>query len=167
MSSLSGSLLDKITRINSTGRPCQEHIYLSIPSAFLQESMHWCLCILYMGVCVCAFIWGLVLPFPALSMFKASSCAVRICLSLFSKNTCSAFYQRPELGWPGTVQGWARIIKHQQILIHPDCNWLGLFAGLVWLGLVGHGGMAVLGCGGSALLWDWRPFVVGLNWSWY
>lgn len=127
------------------------------------------LCMVFESVCVCvsAFICGVVLPFPAVSMFKASSCAVRMCLSLFSKNPCSAFYQRAELGRPGTVQGWAQIIKHQQILIHPDCNWLGVFAGLVWLGLVGHGGITVLECGGLVLLRDWRLFVVRCNWSWY
>lgn len=135
--------------------------------------MNVCLCVslhnVHILVCVevCAFVCGVVLPFPALGMFKASSWAVRMCLSLFSKNTCSAFYQRAELGRPGAVQGWARIIKHQQILIHPDWNWLGLFAGLVWLGLVGHGGITVLECGGLVLLRDRRLFVVRLNWSWY
>lgn len=77
------------------------------------ESMHECLslCALCTSlrvlkcVCVCAFIFSVVLPFQALGMFKASSCAVRICLSLFSKNTCSAFYQRAVLGRPGAVQG--------------------------------------------------------------
>lgn len=141
---------------------------------FVKESMHECLslCIcecahpcVCRSVYVCAFICSVVLPFPALGMFKASSCAVRMCLSLFSKNTCSAFYQWAELGRPGAVQGWARIIKHQQILIHPDWNWLGLFAGLVWLDLVGHGGITVLECGGLVLLRDWRLFVVRLNWS--
>lgn len=159
---------------HSTKRPCQEHIYLFILP--VQECMQWCLSWksvhnvwIHMYVCVSAFICGVVLPFPAVSMFKASSCAVRMCLSLFSKNTCSAFYQRAELGWPGTVQGWAQIIKHQQILIHPDWNWLCLFcwAGLVWLGLVGHAGITVLECGGLVLLRDWRLFVVRCNWSWY
>ncbi len=125
-----------------------------------RESMNICLCAYcaYPCVCVCvcvnvcSSICGVVLPFPALSMFKASSCAVRMCLSLFSKNTCSAFYQWAELGRPGAVQGWAGIIKHQQILIQPDLNWLGLFAGLVWLTLVGHGGITVLKLSGIVLL---------------
>lgn len=145
MSLLSISLLPKITRSHSPRRPCQEEDTVFTVYVFVRESMHVCLCICayckHSCVYVCEFICSAVLPFPALGMFKASSCAVRMCLSLSSKNTCSAFYQRAELGWPGTVQGWARIIKHQQILIHPDWNWLGLFAGLVWFGLVGHGGI--------------------------
>lgn len=116
---------------------------------------------------MCAFVCSVMLPLPALGMFKASRCAVRMCLSLFSENTCSAFHQRAALDWTGAVQGWAQIIKHQQILIHPDWNWLGPFAELVWFGLAGHGGDKCIKCGGLALLGDWRLFVVRLNWSWY
>ena len=166
------SVLTKTPGGNGVRTPRQEHVHLSVPSVFVQQSMHGCLwiyaqCIVHTHVCVCAFISGVTLPFPAPSMFKASSCAVRVRLSLFSEITCSAFYQRAELGGPGTVQGWARIIKHQQILIHPDWNWLGPFAGLVWLGLVGHGGITALRCGGLVLLGDWRPFVGRWNCSWY
>lgn len=161
----------KITRSHSSRRPCQEDDTVFTVCMFVGESMLLCLspCVLCTSFCVmkcvCAFIFTVVLPFPSLGMFKASSCAVRMCLSLFSKNTCSAFYQRAVLGRPSAVQGWARIIKHQQILILPDWNWLVLFAWLVWLGLAGHGGITVLECGGLVLLRDWRLFVVRLNWS--
>lgn len=130
----------KSLKSHSTGRPCQEdHSLYRLCAcereyAWMSVSVH----TVHILVCaeVCAFVCGVGLAFPALGMFKASSCAVRMCLSLFSTNTCSAFYQRAELGRPGAVQGWARIIKHQQILIHPDWNWLGLFAEP---GLVGFG----------------------------
>lgn len=129
----------------------RQNAWISL-SVYFCPSMHVCM-------------WGVVLPFPALGMFKASSCAVRMCLSLCSKNTCSAFYQWAELGRLGAVQGWAQIIKHQWKLICPDWNWLGVFAGLVWWGLVGHSGITVLKCSGSVLLKDWSHFVVRLNWS--
>ena len=108
----------------------------SLPSVCLRERicMNVCLsvcvylCTLYTSlfcVQVCAFICSVEIPFPALGMFKASSCAFRKCLSLYSKNTCPAFYQ--------AEQGWAEMITNQQILIHRDWNWFGLLAGLVWL----------------------------------
>lgn len=98
-----------------------------------------CLRTLYTSVCVCS----VMLPFPALGMFKASRCAVRMCLSLFSKNTCSAFHQRAAWTGPALCRG-EQIIKHQQILIHPDWNWFGVFAELVWFGLAGRAGISVL-----------------------
>ena len=87
--------------LEATMRPCQENAVF----AFERNSMHECAHPYVRIVHVCVFICGVVLPFPVLGMFKASSCAVRMCLSLFSKNTCSAFYQRAELGRPGAVQG--------------------------------------------------------------
>ena len=161
------SLSVSLAGIRSNRRPCQEDDTVFTVSLFVRERVCISVCLFAQCAhpCVCASICGVVLPFPVLGMFKASSCAVRMCLSLFSKNTCSAFYQRAELGRHGAVQGWAWIIKHQQVLIHPDWIWLWLFAVLVWLGLVGHGGLTVLGCGGLVLLWDWMLFVVRWNWS--
>lgn len=132
--------------------------------------MHCCLSLVYLrtlytSVRVCRCVCSVMLPFPALGMFKASRCAVRMCLSLFSKNTCSAFYQWAALDWTGAVQGCAQITKHQQILIHPDWNWFGVFAELVWFGQSCWD--KCIKCSGLALLGDWRLFVVRLNWSWY
>lgn len=127
--------------------------------------MHCCLSLVYLrtlytSVRVCRCVCSVMLPFPALGMFKASRCAVRMCLSLFSKNTCSAFYQWAALDWTGAVQGCAQITKHQQILIHPDWNWFGVFAELVWFGLAGRAGISVLSAA------DWHSSgIEGCLWS--
>lgn len=83
----------------------------SLPSVCLWERVCIGVCLFAQCAhpCVCASICGVVLPFPVLGMFKASSCAVRMCLSLFSKNTCSAFYQRAELGWSGPARRCAGV----------------------------------------------------------
>lgn len=86
-------------------------------------SVHILVCI---QIYVCLFLHMLCFSsFPAPGMFKAGSCAVRMCLSLFSKRTRSAFCQRAVLDRPGIVQSWARINKHRQNLILSNEHWLG------------------------------------------
>lgn len=141
--------LAKIIWSHSTRRLCQNHIVFK--SVSFCGNMQWCWSLCTVSVHnehILVHYMQCSARFPSsIGMFKGSSCAVRICLSLFSKNTCSAFYQRTELARHGSVQGWAQIIKHQRIQIYPDR--LGLFAGLVWLGLAGHGERIVM----SAVDW--------------